>query len=339
MAHEADRPVPDRRLLEAIQDDLPTVPRPFAELARRCGLEEEAALERLQRWSECGLLREVSAILEPARLGFRTTLAAVQAPAGREEAIGARVSAHPGVSHNYLREHPWNLWFTLALPAGGDFAAEVQALLDGEGAPWMVLPALHTFKLGVRLRLAGGPPAGEERAIPPLPGAAAPGAEHPPAVPPPLLSGDDRALLRVLQQPLQLVSRPWEEPARRLGLPERELLLRVGRLIAAGVVRRIAGVLRHRQAGFAANGMACFRLPEEAIGAAGALAAGCPEVSHCYRRETRPGWPYGLYAMIHARTREECAAVAAGIARRSGCRDAQVLYSVREFKKQRIRYL
>ncbi len=358
----------DRRLLVAIQEDLPRVSRPFAELARRCGLEEEAALERLARWSGEGLLREVSAILEPGRLGYRTTLVAVRAPAGRVEAIAGRVSAHPGVSHNYLREDPWNLWFTLAMDGEASLEAEVERLLEGEETapsaakvPRMVLPALRTFKIGVRLRPGEGAPAGRgapattartlsgssadgtapaPKTVPPAGATPISSADRtaPEAGPPLPLSESDRALLRVLQQPLRLVSLFWAEPARRLGIPEWELLARLERLTADGAVRRVAGVLRHRQAGFTANGMACFRLPEAAIEAAGALAAGFAEVSHCYRRETRPDWPYGLYAMIHARTRGECAAVAAGIARLSECRDVRILYSVREFKKQRIRY-
>ena len=317
----------DRRLLEEIQAGLPPVSRPFAELARRCGLDEEEALRRLERWSADGLLREVSAIVEPRRLGYRTGLVAARVPGARVEAVAARVSAHPGVSHNYLRADPWNLWFTLALGGEEGLEAEAGRLLAGEDIPRMVLPALRTFKIGVRLRPWG---AAAPDGAPPLPGPAGDG---------PPLAAADRALLRVLLDPLPLVSRPWAEAAGRAGIREEELLARLGELAAQGVVRRVAGVLRHRQAGFTANGMACFRLPEEAIEEAGLTAAAFPAVSHCYRRETRPGWPYGLYAMIHARTRAECEAVAAEIGRRSGCPDLRVLYSVREFKKRRIRYL
>jgi DNA-binding Lrp family transcriptional regulator len=97
-------------------------------------------------------------------------------------------------------------------------------------------------------------------------------------------------------------------------------------------------VLRHRQVGFDANGMACFAVPEDRIEDAGRRAAQFSQVSHCYHRKSHPEWPYPLFAMVHARDRDACARIVSEIAETIGCRDYRILYSSREFKKERVKY-
>ena len=319
------------RLLEELQRDFPLVGRPFRAIARRCALSESAVLESTDGLLRDGLIREISALLDGRRLGYKTTLVAACA-GDRAEQLAERVNRHPGVSHNYLREHDWNLWFTLAVPANRDFAVELESLLAGEAAPVMILPALRTFKLQVHLSFAEQPPC--RRAKPA--GVRLPPGQ--PAAPVAALTPFERELLARLEQPLPVVSRPWARIAADLETSQRRLLNTVRSLKRAGVVRRIAAVLRHRSAGYRANAMLCFDVPPERIVQAGEQAALLPAVSHCYERATKPGWPYCLYAMVHARSRAQCDALVREVAGRVGDCEYQLLYSLREYKKQRTKY-
>jgi len=322
------------RLLEELQCDFSLVARPFEQIGLRCGLGEEETIALTRSFLAGGLIREIAALIDGRRLGYRSALVAVRAGA-RAEKLAERINLHPGVSHNYLREHDWNLWFTLAAPPQAGLSGEVQRLLDGAEA--MILPAVRTFKLRMLVRLSdnqnweqepiapeGGQEAGREAGLP---------------SPPASLSHFEVRLMDRLQNPLPLVAGPWREIAEALQATEDEVLAAVGELKEKGVLRRISAVLHHRRAGYQANAMVCFRLPEERLAEAAGKAARLPQVSHCYQRETRPQWPYSLYAMVHARTREDCDALVRDLAAGVGGEDHQVLYSVRELKKQRIKYL
>src|SRR3972149_1359823 len=137
----------DRKLLNQLQSDFPMVPQPFAALAERLGISEEELLARARALRESGVLRHLSAIFDVYRVGYRSTLVAFSVPEERLEAAAGVVSAHRGVSHNYGREHEYNLWFVLALPRSGDLEAEVARLAESAGAAqYHRLPALKLYK-------------------------------------------------------------------------------------------------------------------------------------------------------------------------------------------------
>lgn len=148
------------------------------------------------------------------------------------------------------------------------------------------------------------------------------------------LSTRDKQLVVLLSGDLPETLTPYRDVALRLqGLPEEELLGAIKRFKESGIIRRFGAVLRHHQAGFAANAMVVYQVPEEEIERTAEAIVSSLAVSHCYQRETRPGWPYNLYAMVHGRTRQQCQEVAAGIARSIGNPNYRLLFSVREFKK------
>jgi len=322
----------DRALLERIQAAVPLVPRPYAAEGEPLGLDEEQVLARLRRLRETGLIRQIGAIFDTRRLGYHSTLVAFHVAPGGLEEVAARVSAHPGVSHNYGRDHHYNLWFTLAVPPGQNLEDEIRRLAGPAGADacvndWLNLPSLRVYKLRTHFRLDGdgGPPGpGVLRRSDPR------GRD---------LVPDDVPFVRALQGDLPLVPRPFAAVAERLGLDEAALLARARDLQAAGIMRRFGAVLRHRRVGYTANGMACWVVPESEIDAAGRLAAGYPQVSHCYHRPAYPPrWPYTLFIMVHGQTEAQVEATVAQLGKRMGIRDYQVLYSTREFKKERVKY-
>jgi DNA-binding Lrp family transcriptional regulator len=317
---EGDR----NRLMRAVQAEVPFAERPFAAIGERIGLSERRVLAQLRAWSETKLLREISAVLEGTALGYDSALATGVVPeSGLDRAVAA-VNAHPTVTHNYLRAHRYNLWFTVAVPRAMSLERTLGFLAREAGVEaFHPLRRTRTFKIGVNFdpetltnRTRAARPARIE-AIEVAPG--------------------DTRLFRALQTPLPLETRPFAALAQRVGVDPDELLA-FARRHRGGAIRRYVGTLRHRELGVRENGMAVWRVPEAAIDAVGGRLAEAPEVSHCYARNAIEGFPYTLYSMIHGPDRDCCRGVAERLARATGCPDYDVLFSEREFKKVRLRY-
>jgi DNA-binding Lrp family transcriptional regulator len=323
----------DGQLLTLLQREFPLVATPFATLAARMEVDEAEVLERTKQLKGEGVIRQISAIFDSRRLGYQSTLVAFRVPGERLDVVAAQVSAHPGVSHNYARDHVYNLWFTLTLPPGQAVDPHLSALAQkADVADYLNLPTVRLFKIGVQFDLLGESSEGRHEA---------PAAEDtgPLVGSQSIFSDSDRATVRELQKDIELVSRPFAPMAQRLGISEEALLVKARDFLASGVMRRCGAVLRHRRVGFAANGMVCWVVPENRMEKVGRLAATYPQVSHCYQRPPRPpDWPYTLFTMIHSRTRAEVEVVAENIAAASGICDYAILYSIREYKKERVKY-
>jgi DNA-binding Lrp family transcriptional regulator len=316
----------DRQLLNAVQKEVPLVPRPFAQVADEIGTTEDDVLARLKRWRDDeGVIRQISAIFDTRKLGYTSTLVAMRIPAERMNEAAKLVNEHPGVSHNYERDHEFNLWFTLAVPAGMDLTEHIDRLHELTGAEsTRILPTLKMFKIEVRLDMetgvskADGPP--------------------PPKVEIPPLTEEDINAIRALQVDMPLVSRPFAEEAKTVGMSEDELLEFGHKFVADGRMRRCAAILRHRRAGFLANGMGVWKMPEERAEELGYRIAAFPQVTHCYQRPVYEDWPYRVFSMVHARTEEKVREVIAGISNDTGLPEYDILFSTREFKKTRVPY-
>ncbi len=143
----------------------------------------------------------------------------------------------------------------------------------------------------------------------------------------------EEQIVKALQEEFPLNERPFAEVAERVGISEEELLARLAEWKRDGVLRRFGAILRHHKAGFDANAMTAWVVPEGRVEEVGPIMASFKEVSHCYERPTFPGFPYNLYTMIHGRSREECAATAKKISEATGISEYRALYTIREFKK------
>jgi DNA-binding Lrp family transcriptional regulator len=150
----------------------------------------------------------------------------------------------------------------------------------------------------------------------------------------------DRAIIRATQAGLPLCARPYHAIARQLGLMPDEVMARMRRMLAAGIIRRIGAVPNHYSLGYRANGMAVFDVADDKVGRLGRAVGALPFVSHCYRRPRRlPQWPYNLFAMVHGRTRPEVEDQVAEVGRLLGeaARAHAVLFSTRILKKTGLR--
>ncbi len=322
----------DRELLNKIQWDFPMVARPFEALGGALQIPEGDVLRRLARLKEARIIRQISAIFDTRAMGYRSSLVAMRLPPGSVDEAAQVINGHPGVSHNYRRGHAFNLWFTVAVEPTSSLEAHVDTLHALAGAEeTLLLPTLKLFKIGVRLDMGEGTPEGRDSVED-------------------IYSEEDRAraatfdltpldvgIVRELQEDLPLVPRPYDGAAERLGLAVEDLLGRCRALEEQGKLRRTAAILHHRRAGYRANGMGVWAVPPERVDEVGPAMASFKSVSHCYLRPTYRNWPYNLFSMIHARTREECQAIADEISRETDITKYEVLYSTVEYKKIRLR--
>lgn len=332
----------DRRLLTAIQKEFPLDPRPYALLGRDLGISEEETLNRTNTLRDKGPIRQISAIFNTRSLGYRSTLAAFKIPPERLETAADIVSAHPGVSHNYSREHEYDLWFTIAVPPTSRLGLEKTVELLGAEAgaeSVLMLPTVTTFKIGVTLDMTKQPePAGpwnddaglleNEDSPPPDPGDSKAS---------PLTPGEIE-LVRNLQEDIPRDIEPFSVGANTVGLTVKDYLREAESFVEAGRMRRFAAVLHHREAGFTANAMGVWSVPQERIEETGRIMASFRDVTHCYQRPTHTGWPYNLFTMVHATSAEGCERILDAIAEATGVKNRDVLYSVKDFKKVRVKY-
>lgn len=314
----------DRTILTFIQADFPVAARPFEVLAARLGVAPQECLARVHRLMDSGFIKRIGPIFDSSRLGYTSTLVAASAPAERLKEIAQQVSRLPGVTHNYERRHPYNLWFTLTARPEAEIKKTLAALSRETGLEFRSLPALAVYKI----RVFFGPPSRDASttATPASPGA------------PVALDDEQKHLTRLLQGGLAVEAKPFVRVAEEVGWSVGEVLRQVHDWLDSGVVRRFGAVVDHRQLGFRANGMAVFDVLPERIDAIGRRLAERPEITHCYRRPPLPDFPYNLYAMVHGRTEDEVLALVSGMAEEHNLTDHDVLFSVTEFKKAPMQY-
>lgn len=327
----------DRELLDVLQRSLPLVARPFLATGDAFGITEAETLSRIRRMKKSGIIRQIGPIFSSRHLGYQSTLATFRVEVSRLEAVAALISSHPGVSHNYSRNHHYNLWFTLTLPRSRSLDKEI-ARLAAQAAvtDYLNLPSVRMFKLGVHFPMAGDL---DEDALAPGSRDRAQTAPTTPPVAETGLTAIEREVVRVLQGDMLLVSRPFQRPAAQMGVEESRLLEIVCSLDERGVMRRFAAVLKHRQAGFTANGMGCWVVPRARIVEVGEEAASFAAVSHCYQRRAHPPrWPYNLFTMVHGQNRKEVESAVDRIQEAIGPFEHTILYSQKEYKKERVRY-
>jgi len=322
----------DKRILTDLQTALPVAERPFDALAARLALPPSDLLTRVQRLASTGVIRRIGPIFDSAHLGYVSTLVAARVPPERIDEAAKHANRLPGVTHNYERRGTYNLWFTLTAPSKEALEATLAELRKRPGLKSLhSLPAETRYKIRATFDLTGT--ATEAPAPPSRP--ARPAKPGHTAV---ALSERQKALVRALQDGLPVDRQPFAEAARRTGWTVPQILEQVRAWLAEGVVRRFGAVLRQRQAGIRAGGMAVFQVDERETDAAGRALAAHPEVTHCYRRPPLPDFPYNLYAMVHGASEDAVKKCVARMGDNIRATTWDVLFSVREFKKTSMRY-
>ena len=140
----------DRELLNVLQAEFPVVSRPYQSLAERLGTTESDILSRVRRLAESGVIRKIGPMFDTRKLGHSSVLVAMRVPSDRLDEVVAVVNSYPQVTHNYGREHEYNLWFTL-ICQDDEGVRRVLAEISGRTGiqDVHVLPADRIFKIGV----------------------------------------------------------------------------------------------------------------------------------------------------------------------------------------------
>lgn len=324
--------IEDGKLLNSLQAGVPLVERPFAAVGEQVGMSENEVIGRVQALKEARIIRQIGAIFDSRSLGYRSSLVAAEVPADREDEAAAVLSRHPGVTHNYRRTHAFNLWFTIAVAPTSRLGLErtVEVLGREAGAlATRLLPTLKLFKIGVKLDMTGEAPPDAQGEAPGYTEASRATEE---------ISPEEIGVVRALQGDLPVAPSPFAEAAERLGLTQEALLATLTRMREQGHLRRIAAVLHHRQAGFRANAMGVWAVPEARVDEAGTTFSAYQAVSHCYQRPVYPDWPYSIFTMVHGRTPAECEATLEAMSKATGLTEYAALYSTKEYKKTRLSY-
>ena len=319
----------DKNLLNEIQSTFPLVTRPFDAIAKKFDTTPKIIKEHLNNLKKVGILRQLSAIFDTRKLGYTSSLVAMEIEHDKLEYVASQINRHPGVSHNYEREHQFNLWFTLAVPPGADLKTEVDKFNVLKGIKKVrMLPTLQLFKIGVKLDMV------DEKKHEIAPTEKKKEIKNVKFEP----TEEDKNFIRELQKDMEIIDEPFVKAANNLGITENELFDKMKYYEDNGIMRRFAAILRHRKVGFTANGMIVWKVPEDRISEVGEKLGAFPQVSHCYERPTYPDWPYNVFSMIHCKTQDEAHEVAKTIQNQINVDDYSILFSSREFKKIRVEY-
>ena len=326
----------DRKLLNIIQGQFPLVDQPYQKMGEELGIEEQEVIDRLTALKRQNVLRQISAIFDTRRLGYKTTLVAMAYEPGQLHQGALFINRHPGVSHNYAREGSYyNLWFTVAVPPDGDLESTVSWMARQTSAlSYRVMPTIRFFKIGVNFDMVKEKSAAYNY-NPDSIGEKTPPRDWNQAVP---VSEAEKAAIRELQEDLPLIPRPFDSMAERVGLTTSQLFDLARNLQERKLMRRYSAVLHHRRSGFRANAMIVWKVPSERSEEVGMLMAQHSAVTHCYERPIFPDWQYTHFTMVHATTPEECEQIAREISEATGISENLLLYSTREYKKTRVRY-
>jgi DNA-binding Lrp family transcriptional regulator len=321
----------DRKLLNLMQGSFPIAPRPYEHVASLAEVPEGQVMGRVQRLLDKRIIRQVTPIFDTRALGYSSMLVAAKVDPEHPHRAAQVINEHPGVSHNYLRNHDFNLWFTIATEPDSQLGLEgtLEVLARDAGAESVrQLPTLKLFKIRMDLEMEG-----DTKAL-----SSAVEAKEPIQLDPQPYDELDIAVIRALQGDMPVISEPYAPAAAALGMPEAGFLDHLSGMQERGILRRVAAILYHRRAGFSANGMGVWQVPDEQIADIGRRMAAVRGISHCYQRPTYADWPYSVFTMAHGRSKQECDAVLDAIAEQTGISERATLYSSTEFKKIRLLY-
>lgn len=314
-----------KEFLNLIQKEFPISKRPFEDIAKILKSSEEEILNLYKKLKEEKIIRQTSAIFDTKSLGYRSSLVAFRLE--NIDECAKFINTHPGVSHNYERNHEFNLWFTLAVPPNSKLGLEKTIELMAKvvkAKEYIILPTKKMFKISVQLDIKGNKAKKEK------------------------LKAQKRVeielkpihyeLIKLLQEDIKPMKEPFKKVVETLNIDYDFLKQETDLLKQAGYMRRFASILYHRRAGFQANAMVVWKIPEENVEKIGQKVAEYSAVSHCYQRPTYPNWPYSLFSMIHGRSKNEVENIVQEISKEIGINEYKYLYSTKEFKKIRVKY-
>lgn len=308
----------DRELLAVLQGEIPLVSTPFAVIGQRIDMSEKEVIKRTERLKRDGVVRQLGAQFDTRALGYRSCLVACHVDEDRIDEAAAIISAHPGVSQNYRRNHVLNLWFTITIAPTSSLGLErTIEILTSEAGCEVVRP-LPTLKLFKSASSENGE-----------------GAHEGEVEPTPLTPTEIAAVVQ-LQREFPLQPRPFDVLARGSSISGDEIVAAAHALQQRGQLRRIGATVHQKKSGFTANAMGVWAVPEDQVDRIAAQFSAHRSVSHCYLRPVYEDWPYNVFTTVHGRSVDECESLIHDLAIDTGIEERRALFPTKEYKKARV---
>ena len=321
----------DREIMNKIQAAFPLVVEPYKAIGDSVGTTEQDVIDRIGALRQKNVVRQIGAIFDTRKLKYQSMLVAMRFPDDKLDKAARFLNMHPGISHNYERDGFFNLWFTIAVPPNRSLEGEIENLSRLTGAlTTRLLPTIKFFKIGVNFDMVKGKSNATEGYRPDDQGMTSTTA--------PEVTQHIIDYVKVMQEDLEPISRPFDSMAEQLGMTVPELFAKAADLVERKLMRRYSAVLHHRRAGFSSNAMIVWKVPEDRSEEIGTIMAEHPAVTHCYQRPTYEDWPYSHFTMVHGTSAEECERFGNEISEATGMDERTLVYSLREYKKTRVRY-
>jgi DNA-binding Lrp family transcriptional regulator len=319
-------PTIEKELLSIIQKEFPLEKRPFLKIGERLNIKEEEVIKYLEYLKKKRILRQISAIFNPWFFGHRSSLFAFKVPPEKLDKAISIINKHPGISHNYLRNHDYNLWFILvSLPEKDplDEADKLAKLCEVED--YLYLPALRTFKISTVFgdKISDF----DKEEIIDIETTVEANKN---------ITEKDKILVKILQEPLPLIKTPFKEIAKFLGIKEEDLFLWIREMKEKGALRRFGALLKHNKLGFKVNVMVAWETKRDKIDFLIEKLSKELFITHCYERKTYPNWKYNLYTMCHFKKEKEKEKILL-LAKKYGIKNFIMLETVKELKKIRLK--
>jgi DNA-binding Lrp family transcriptional regulator len=319
-------PTTEKELLNIIQKEFPLEKRPFLKIGERLNIKEKEIIKYLEYLKKKRVLRQISAIFNPWFFGHRSSLFAFKVPSEKLDKAISIINKHPGISHNYLRNHNYNLWFILVSLPEKDPLNEADKLAKlCEVEDYLYLPALRTFKISTVFGDNISDFDKEENTDIETTVEANKN-----------ITEKDKILVKILQEPLPLVKTPFKEIAKSLGIKEEALFLWIREMKEKGALRRFGALLKHHKLGFKVNVMVAWETKRDKIDFLIEELSKELFITHCYERKTYPNWKYNLYTMCHFKEKKEKEKILL-LAQKYGIKNFIMLETIKELKKIRLK--
>lgn len=315
-----DQSLQDKILLETFYN-FPVCGKPFERLSEKLGIEEKELMDKVVRFKSSGHIRQIGPVFDYSSLGYEGTLLAAKVAPGKVEAFNKLLFSYSGVTHCYVRDAEFNIWFTYVYRDEHEFADFFDTLLMHPACDWLInLPKKKNYKTAINFI--------EEAPAVKEPGEAVPE-----------LSDKYARLVSKLQTDLPVSSRPFKALADEINVHEDELITSINYLLDNGFIKRFGSRLNHVKAGLSHNALYAAQVDEKAFEKVSSDITGLWNVSHCYIRYTSVDWPYNLYVMVHGRSEEELGQAVQNIKRLAGVQNDAILYTIEELIKRRPVFL
>lgn len=321
----------EKNILDIIQKYFPLEERPYRKIAGSLGIDEAELIKKIKDLWRKGYIKYTGAVINTSALNYESALVAFRISSKKIPAAAKIINSHPGVSHNYLRDSKeYNIWFTIAAPKGTNLRKSIDQLaIESCAESILFLPSIKTYKVRMVLDLGNA----TQQNVPHK-------KQKSPAPPflPKKLSKKQKLILSHLQYGLPIKCEPFKKISQKTGLAVKSVLEISEKLLAKGYIKRFGTIVSHTKTGYKFNALVLWPVPLKKIDACGKILASSKNVSHCYRRQAYPNWPYSIYTMMHARNQKEFQSLLAKLSHQTKIKEFKILKTKKEFKKMRLLY-